>query len=213
MPSFPTSVKVFTTKLDGAGNNINAAHVNDIQDEVNAIEAGYLNATARLNSSALSALASTVASLNVSGASTFTGVAVFNGRPTIAAGATLSADQGIRSGSHNIVGLNTEGMTALSGVPFSVANAATVALTPASADEYTGLFVVVDRTNSVAAIFISSGSATSELHDPSATFSATADTASSANLYITGSILTLQNNKAGTVSFVIIGLGSRHTDP
>lgn len=66
MPSFPDSVKVFTTKLDGAGNPINAAHVNDLQDEVNAIEAGYINATAPLNSSR-----STVATLSVTGASTF----------------------------------------------------------------------------------------------------------------------------------------------
>lgn len=68
MPSFPASVKSFTTKLDGAGNPINAAHVNDIQDEVNAIEAGYLNATARLNSSA-----STLAALSVTGGSTLAG--------------------------------------------------------------------------------------------------------------------------------------------
>lgn len=40
MASYPTSVKAFTTKVDGAGNKIFAAHVNDIQDEVSAIETG-----------------------------------------------------------------------------------------------------------------------------------------------------------------------------
>ena len=66
MASFPDSVKSFTTKLDGSGNNINAAHVNDLQDEVAAIEGGYLNGTARLNSSN-----STFANLSVTGGSTF----------------------------------------------------------------------------------------------------------------------------------------------
>ena len=64
MPSYPTAVKSFTTK--NAGDSILAAHVNDIQDEVNAIEAGLLNATAPLNSSN-----STVNTLQVSSNSTF----------------------------------------------------------------------------------------------------------------------------------------------
>lgn len=51
MAAFPNSVKTFTTKLDGAGNTIFAAHVNDLQDEVNAIEDGLRNGTAPLNSS------------------------------------------------------------------------------------------------------------------------------------------------------------------
>lgn len=44
--SYPSSVKTFTTKVDGAGNIISASHVNDIQDEVNAIEGGLLNGVA-----------------------------------------------------------------------------------------------------------------------------------------------------------------------
>jgi hypothetical protein len=36
--SYPTSVKAFTTKNDGAGNTVLAAHVNDLQNEVMAIE-------------------------------------------------------------------------------------------------------------------------------------------------------------------------------
>lgn len=63
MPSFPTSV--FAPASRSAGQVIQPAHVNDLQDEVNAIEGGYLNGTARLNSSA-----STVASLDVNGNST-----------------------------------------------------------------------------------------------------------------------------------------------
>lgn len=51
MASYPASVKTFTTKSDGAGNKIFASHINDLQDEVNAIESGLLNGTAPLNSS------------------------------------------------------------------------------------------------------------------------------------------------------------------
>ena len=71
--SYPGSVKSFTNKSNGQA--IEASHVNDLQDEVNAIEAGLLNGTAPLTSSraivgALSAAASTLASLVVPGGST-----------------------------------------------------------------------------------------------------------------------------------------------
>lgn len=55
MPSFPTSVYAPASK--SAGQTIQAAHVNDLDSEVNAIEDGYLNATARMNSSALNVTA------------------------------------------------------------------------------------------------------------------------------------------------------------
>jgi hypothetical protein len=66
--SYPTSVKTFTTKQNGAGNTIFAAHVNDIQDEVVAIESGLTQGTAPLASSN-----STVANLSVLGNSTVAG--------------------------------------------------------------------------------------------------------------------------------------------
>jgi hypothetical protein len=36
--SYPTSAKTFTTKSDGPGNTILAAHINDLQLEVTAVE-------------------------------------------------------------------------------------------------------------------------------------------------------------------------------
>ena len=66
MANFPTSVYGPASK--SAGQTIQPAHVNDLDGEVAAIEAGYLNGTARLNSSN-----STVANLSVAGGSTFTG--------------------------------------------------------------------------------------------------------------------------------------------
>lgn len=59
MPSFPDSV--FAPANRSNGQTIDASHVNGVQDEIVAIEAGYINGTARLNSS----------NLNVTGASTF----------------------------------------------------------------------------------------------------------------------------------------------
>lgn len=49
MASFPGSVKTFTNR--NAGDTIQPSHVNDLQDEVNAIEDGILNGTARIRSS------------------------------------------------------------------------------------------------------------------------------------------------------------------
>jgi len=71
MATYPTAVKTFTTKSDGAGNTIAASHVNDMQDEITAIEDGLLNGTAPLNSSRITAPSmqvtnSTVTNLTVS---------------------------------------------------------------------------------------------------------------------------------------------------
>lgn len=76
MASYPSAVKTFTSKADGAGNKIFASHINDLQDEVHAIEDGLLNGTAPLSASNASlahlsvALGSTLASLTVSAGST-----------------------------------------------------------------------------------------------------------------------------------------------
>lgn len=90
MASYPTAIKSFTTK--NTGDIIQAAHVNDLQDEVNAIEAGLRNGTAPLNAagSTVTSLTvtggSTLATLSVSGASTLatlnlTGASTFAVRP------------------------------------------------------------------------------------------------------------------------------------
>ena len=64
MPSFPTSPHTFASFSNGALSD--AAQVTDIYGEVEAVEAGYLNGTARLNSSN-----STHTNLSVTGGSTF----------------------------------------------------------------------------------------------------------------------------------------------
>jgi hypothetical protein len=101
VPSFPGAVKTFTTR--NAGDTIQPSHVNDLQDEVNAIEDGYRNATAPLNSSK-----STVVSLSVTGNSTLANVNITGGSTltflTVANAAALAATQitgtlGVTSGS------------------------------------------------------------------------------------------------------------------
>lgn len=79
MATYPTAVKTFTTKADGAGNKIQAEHVNSLQDEITAIEDGILNGTAPINSSRITAPSAqitnctisslTVTTLNLSGGS------------------------------------------------------------------------------------------------------------------------------------------------
>lgn len=44
--SYPSAAKNFTVKTDGTGQFINAAHVNDLQDEVTAIETGLIDGLA-----------------------------------------------------------------------------------------------------------------------------------------------------------------------
>ncbi len=130
MANYPGSVTTFATK--NTGDTIQAAHVNTLQDEVNAIEAGLLNGTARLNSShstlvalsvtggstigTLQAGASTVASLSVSGASTVT---------TLQAGASTMTSLSVSGGS-TLTTLNVSGGSTFTG-GLSVQNNSTLA--------------------------------------------------------------------------------------
>lgn len=74
--SYPTGVKTFVTR--NAGDVIQPGHINDIQDEVNALEAGLLQGTAPLNSSN-----STVLHLNVSAGMQVVGNSTFGSTMTI----------------------------------------------------------------------------------------------------------------------------------
>lgn len=74
MASYPTAVKTFTSKADGAGNKVFASHLNDLQDEVHAIEDGLLNGTAPISASNAS-----FARLSVAAGSTFVGLSVSAG--------------------------------------------------------------------------------------------------------------------------------------
>lgn len=72
MANFPASV--YAPAVKAAGQTIAAAFFNDPDGEITAIEDGYLNGTARLNSSN-----STVANLSVTGGSTFASLSIAGG--------------------------------------------------------------------------------------------------------------------------------------
>lgn len=115
MASFPTSVYAPATK--NSGDTIQAAHVNDLDGEVVAIEAGYRNGTAPLNSSG-----STVTSLQANGPSTFAGLITASSGITIAAqGLTVSAGNTILGQSLSVAGASTFAgpITASSGITMS----------------------------------------------------------------------------------------------
>jgi hypothetical protein len=79
--SYPTAVKSFTVK--SAGDTIQPTHINDLQDEVAAIEDGILNGTAPLTSSN-----ARVANLSVAGGSTLANLQA--GNSTIAGTLTVT---------------------------------------------------------------------------------------------------------------------------
>lgn len=84
MASYPTTNKTFASRANGTV--IDASHVQDLQDEVAALEDGLLNGSARLNSSH-----STVANLSVLGGSTVAGGLTVAGGSTLTGPVTLGA--------------------------------------------------------------------------------------------------------------------------
>lgn len=96
MASFPDSPHTFTDFANSALSD--AAQVTSIYDEVEAIEAGYLNGSARLNSSH-----STVVALSVTGGSTLTTLTAGN---STVANLSVSSNSTI-TGSLSVVGNST----------------------------------------------------------------------------------------------------------
>lgn len=105
MASYPGTNKTFAARSNGQV--IDAAHVQDLQDEVAAMQDGLLNATARLNSSN-----STVVNLSVSGNSTFAGTVTIAGTLVLprrpCARVTHNAVQQIPNGGFTGLSWNTE---------------------------------------------------------------------------------------------------------
>lgn len=162
--SYPTSVKSFTTK--NPDELIPAPHINDLQDEVAAIEAGLLNGTAPLNSSrstfaglsvtgpstvtSLQAGPTTVASLHVTGASTFGGGQTFGastfGSLSVTGGSTVTTLQAgastvttLQAGASTVGSLTVSGGSTLASL--SVSGNSTVAALQAGASTLGSLTV------------------------------------------------------------------------
>jgi hypothetical protein len=69
--SYPTNIKGFTTK--SAGDTIQPAHINDLQDEVMAVEAGLLSGASPITTSNATMAAISATGLQITGNSTITG--------------------------------------------------------------------------------------------------------------------------------------------
>lgn len=91
MPSYPGSI--FAPAARSNGQTIDASHINDVQDEITAIEGGIRQGTAPLNSSN-----STVANLSVAGGSTLLGLVVSGGGVSITVGSTITGTLNITGG-------------------------------------------------------------------------------------------------------------------
>lgn len=111
---YPTSVQTFATH--NKDDTIEGEHVNTLQTEVNAIEDGLLNATARLNSSN-----STVAALSVTGGSTFAG-ALTCSSGVRASGSTSSFGSSVTFGS----GLNVSSGALVASSGFTASTGSTL---------------------------------------------------------------------------------------
>jgi hypothetical protein len=113
MANFPTSVPSFANR--SAGQTIQSAHINAIQDEVVAIGGGYIQGTAPLNSSN-----STCANLSVTGPATFSAAVAFGSALTPATLSTGDTTDYNPSGFSSAFGVritgNSSGSTLLSAV-------------------------------------------------------------------------------------------------
>ena len=162
MPSYPDSVKTFTSKT--SGQNIDPAHVNDLQDEVNAIEAGLLNGTARLNSSG-----STLARLQVTGGSTFAG-GLQSSNSTITGGLNSSnstlANLSVTGGSTFASGLQSSNSTISGGLNSSNSTLANLSVTGGST-----LGTLQGGASTVTSLSVSGGSTVTTLQAAGSTFS------------------------------------------
>ena len=167
MPSFPASVKTFVTR--NTGDVIAANHINDLQDETNALEAGYLNGTARLNSSA-----STLASLGVTGPSTFSSNVTITGGLQ-SSNCTVSG--GFQSSNSTISGgLNSSNSTLAN---LSVTGGSTLGTLQAGASTHTSLSVSGNSTvvaltagaSTLTSLSVSGGSTLATLQAAGSTFS------------------------------------------
>lgn len=140
MASYPNSVKSFASR--SAGQTIASAHVNDLQDEVNAVETALVTGPINLQASTLASLsvtggstvaaltagASTLASLSVSGGSTVG--ALTAGNSTLS---NLSVSGGsTTAGAASVGGLFTAAGFRLSGSTTVTATDSTTVLLPSS---------------------------------------------------------------------------------
>lgn len=108
MASYPNSVKSFASR--SPGQVIGSAHINDLQDEVNAVESALVNGPINLQ-------ASTVASLSVTGGSTLNALTSSNStlaNLSVTGGSTIAG--ALTAGNSTLANLSVAGGSTLSGL-------------------------------------------------------------------------------------------------
>lgn len=220
MPSYPTSVWAPPTKVQGG--TIQAADVNDAQDEIVAIEGGIRNGTGPLNSSN-----STVASLHVTGQSTFAATVNINadlsatgqssfatlsvgGGSTFANHLNLASTAALRHTSRNVVEVSTYS-TPIFG---SALQASTVASGGSlNIGNFSGVLVVTNDQSDAVGLFLvrGNGQVINEVADTASRFSTTAGTTNTTNVIFSGSTAVLLENRTGAArsySWSVMGFGN-----
>lgn len=104
MASYPNAVKSFTTK--NAGDTIQPAHINDLQDEIAALEDGLLNGTAPVNSSRITAPAAQISNATISSL-TVSVMSIANLQTTGSTTASLNVTTGSTMAALNVTGGST----------------------------------------------------------------------------------------------------------
>lgn len=104
MASYPSAVKTFTTK--NALDTIQPSHINDLQDEIAAIESGLLNGTAPMNSSRITAPAAQISNCTVSSL-TVSVLSIANLQTTNSTTANLNVTGGSTLATLNVTGAST----------------------------------------------------------------------------------------------------------
>lgn len=95
MASYPGSIKSFSAR--SAGQTVGSAHINDIQDEISAVETGLLSGLAHAVTISTGGLTVSTGSVNIGGPSSLATVQV-NGASTFAGAATFSSGVTVSSG-------------------------------------------------------------------------------------------------------------------
>ena len=147
MASYPNAVKSFTNK--NAGDTIQPAHINDLQDEIAALEDGLLNGTAPLNSSRITAPAAQISNATISSL-TVSVMSISNLQTTASTTASLNVTTGSTMAALNVTtgstmaALNVTGMSSLADLQVAaaapavrVSNSANIAVGDASTTRLT----------------------------------------------------------------------------
>lgn len=136
MASYPSAVKSFGTK--NAGDTIQPSHINELQDEVAALEDGLLNGTAPINSSRITAPSAQLSNATISSL-TVSVMSIANLQTTGSTTASLNVTTGSTMAALNVTGMSSlaDLQVAAAAPAARVSNSANIAVGDASTTRLT----------------------------------------------------------------------------